>query len=128
MPTANKSAVVTNNVLKWFTILLSVYIALPILLEYFLDRTFCIYTNRLHHHAAQTDLLLFGIIYPLITIVVIIIVFRYVSRGVRYLKDEIADGNLVINGFIKIGQRLHIKLFGLVVAFMLVVIWPYLRK
>lgn len=90
-----------NTVIKWLVILLVIYIALPIVFGIFP------WTNGF----AST---LFGyILNPLkgignaflnflpnlITIIVIVIVFRYIIRGIRYLKDEIRNGQLRIPGF-----------------------------
>lgn len=119
----------TNNVLKWFTILLSVYIALPILFGIFpwTEHFASILIGYITTPLKRILLSFWNYLPNLITIVVIIIVFRYVLRGVRYLKDEIADGNLVINGFYQDWAAPTYQIVRvLLVAFMLVVIWPYL--
>ena len=118
-----------NKVLKWIIILLAIYISLPILFgifpwtEHFASTLFGYILNPL-----KNILLSFWNYLPdLVTIIVIILVFRYVLRGIRFLKDEVALGNLVLTGFYKdwaepTFQIIRILLF----AFIVVVIWPYL--
>jgi small-conductance mechanosensitive channel len=63
----------------------------------------------------------------LITIIVIIVVFRYILKGINFLKDEIARGNLKIDGFYPDWAAPTYQIIRiLVIAFMFVVIFPYL--
>ena len=118
-----------NKILKWFVILLAIYIALPILFgifpwtEHFASTLFGYILDPV-----KNMLISFWNYLPdLITIVVIIVVFRYILRGVRFLKDEIARGHLIITGFYRdwASPTYHIVRV-LLIAFMIVVIWPYL--
>lgn len=118
-----------NSVLKWLVMLSTVYIALPILFGIFP------WTKNM----AQT---LFGYILDplkdigiglwnflpnLITIVVIVIVFRYVLKGLYFLKSEIQLENLKIPGFYPDWAAPTYQIVKvLVFAFMVVVIFPYL--
>ena len=118
-----------NSVLKWVVMLSTVYIALPILFGIFP------WTKNM----AQT---LFGYILDplkdigiglwnflpnLITIVVIVIVFRYVLKGLYFLKSEIQVENLKIPGFYPDWAAPTYQIVKvLVFAFMVVVIFPYL--
>ncbi len=118
-----------NSVLKWLVMLSTVYIALPILFGIFP------WTKNM----AQT---LFGYILDplkdigiglwnflpnLITIVVIVIVFRYVLKGLYFLKSEIQVENLKIPGFYPDWAAPTYQIVKvLVFAFMVVVIFPYL--
>lgn len=118
-----------NTLIKWFIILLVIYIALPILFGIFP------WTKNL----AET---LFGYILTpvkrivnglwnylpnLITILVIIFVFRYVFRGLAFLKNEVENGNLHIPGFYNDWANPTYQIIRvLVFAFMVVVIFPYL--
>ena len=63
----------------------------------------------------------------LITIIVIVIVFRYLIRGLRYITGEIDKGRIAIRGFYSDWARptYHI-VKALLYAFMFVVIWQYL--
>ncbi|MDR1336747.1 MAG: mechanosensitive ion channel family protein [Tannerella sp.] len=64
-----------------------------------------------------------------ITIVVIVLVFRYLARGVRYLAGEIEKEKLKINGFYPdwAMPTCHI-VRTLLYAFMFILIFPYLPK
>jgi small-conductance mechanosensitive channel len=118
-----------NKVLKWFTILLAIYIALPILFgifpwtESFADTLFGYIFNPV-----KKILLAFWNYLPnLITIAVIIFVFRYVLKAIRFLKTEIEKGNLTIPGFYPDWATPTYQLIRImVIAFMIVVIFPYL--
>src|SRR5690554_6200128 len=118
-----------NKVVKWFIILVAIYITLPILFsifpwtEHFASTLFGYILNPI-----KKILLSFWNYLPdLITIVVIIVVFRYILRGIRFLRDEVARGNLVLNGFYKDWAEPTYQIIRvLLLAFMFVVIWPYL--
>jgi small-conductance mechanosensitive channel len=124
-----KVLMVANTILKWFIWLLIIYIALPILFGIF----------PWTKHLAQT---LFGFVLNpikkiaiafwdyvpnLITIIIIIIVFRYVSKGIRFLKTEIEQGNLKLPGFYPDWASPTYQIIRvLLYAFLIVVLFPYL--
>lgn len=118
-----------NKVIKWFIVILTIYISLPILFgifpwtEHFAATLFGYILNPL-----KNILLSFWNYLPdLITTIVIIIVFRYFLRGIRYLKEELAQGNLVLTGFYRDWAEPTYQIVRiLLIAFMVVVIWPYL--
>ncbi|MDQ6843675.1 MAG: mechanosensitive ion channel family protein, partial [Bacteroidota bacterium] len=63
----------------------------------------------------------------LFTIIVIIIVFRYLLKGLKFLKNEIESGVLKINGFYPDWANPTFQIVKiLVLAFMMVVMFPYL--
>src|SRR5690606_20405429 len=63
----------------------------------------------------------------LITIIVLIIIFRYILRFARFLKNEIARGNLHIDGFYPDWANPTYQIVRvLILAFLLIVIFPYL--
>ncbi len=118
-----------NTLIKWLVILILVYIALPIL--------FGIFPWTQHFAEALFSYILtpvkkiaFGFwsyLPNLITIIVIIFVFRYVLKFARFLKNEIEDGSLTINGFYKDWANPTFQIIRvLIIAFMIVVIFPYL--
>lgn len=118
-----------NKLLKWFVILLAVYIALPILFglfpwtEQFADTLFGYILNPIKNILAS----FWNFLPDLITIIVIVIVFRYILKGIRFLKDEIAKGNLTLTGFYPDWAEPTYQIIRiLVIAFMFVVIFPYL--
>ncbi len=118
-----------NNAVKWFTIVVAIYIALPILFgifpwtQHFAATLFGYVLDPL-----KNILLSFWNYLPnLITIIVIIVVYRYVLRAIRFLKDEIAQGNLQLNGFYPDWAEPTYQIVRiLLLAFMFVVLWPYL--
>lgn len=118
-----------NTFLKWMVLLLVVYIALPILFGIFpwtrnLGETLFGYIlNPLEKIAVG----IFNFLPNLFTIGVIIIVFRYVLRGLKFLKTEIELEHLKLPGFYPDWASPTYQIFRvLVVAFMIVVIFPYL--
>jgi small-conductance mechanosensitive channel len=63
----------------------------------------------------------------LITIVVIVLIFRYLIRGLRYLAEEIDKGRLTLKGFYPDWAHPTFSIVKtLLYAFMFVVIFPYL--
>ncbi|MEI6433987.1 MAG: mechanosensitive ion channel family protein [Bacteroidota bacterium] len=129
IPMEMKILVILNTMTKWLLVLLAVYISLPvlfglfpwtknfatILLAYFLDPLKAILK-------ACWDYL------PnLFTIIVIMIVFRFVLKGVRYIKYEIEKEVLRIPGFFPdLANPTYQIIRALIFAFMLVVIFPFL--
>ena len=118
-----------NNVLKWLLIVLVIYIALPILFgifpwtENFTGILFGYILNPLKKIANA----FWDFLPNLITIIIIIIVFKYINRGIRYIKDEIQNGQLKIPGFFPDWANPTYQIVRvLVFAFMVVVIYPYL--
>ena len=118
-----------NNFLKWAFILILVYIALPILFGIFpWTRNFA---NTLLSYILDPlkniALGLWNYLPNLITVIVIVIVFRYVLKGIGFLKNEIEKGDLNIPGFYADWANPTYQIIRVVViAFMLVVIFPYL--
>lgn len=118
-----------NTFLKWITILLSLYIALPILFgifpwtQNFAEQLFGYILTPVKKIAFS----FWNFLPNLITIAVIIIVFRYVLRGIHFLKQEIEDNKLHLPGFYPDWANPTYQIVKvLVYAFMVVVIFPYL--
>lgn len=118
-----------NKLIKWILILILISVALPILFGIF----------PWTRHFAET---LFGYILTpvkkiafslwnylpnLITIIVILIAFKYVMRALKFLKYEVESGNLKISGFYPDWANPTFQILRIMVlAFMVVVIFPYL--
>jgi small-conductance mechanosensitive channel len=118
-----------NNFLKWVFILILVYIALPILFGIFpWTKNFAnTLLNYILEPLKNIALGLWNYLPNLITIIVIVIVFRYVLKGIGFLKDEIEKGDLSIPGFYADWANPTYQIIRvIVIAFMLVVIWQYL--
>lgn len=118
-----------NKFLKWLINILIVYIALPVLFTIFpwtkdfSETLFGYILNPVKKIAIG----IWEYLPNLITIIVIVIVFRYVIKGLRFLKNEIEAGHLELNGFYKDWANPTYQIVKvLVFAFMVVVIFPYL--
>lgn len=114
---------------RWGTNLLQLYITLPVLFSIFPP------TRRL----AET---LFGYVLSpvkrifgsfldytpnLFTIIVIIIITRYLIKFMKFISNEVENGNLSISGFYPDWARPSFNILRFfVTAFMIVVIFPYL--
>ncbi|MEO6819067.1 MAG: mechanosensitive ion channel domain-containing protein [Ginsengibacter sp.] len=118
-----------NTVIKWLLILLVIYIALPILFgifpwtQDFASTLFGYILNPLKRIGSA----FWNFLPNLITIIVIVTVFRYIIRGISYLRDEIKNGQLKIHGFYADWADPTYQIVRvLIFAFMVVVIFPYL--
>ena len=129
---AEQQFLVVNFVLKaakWFIILLLIYLALPVLFGIFpftrdiSDTLLGYITSPLKKIGLQV----WNYIPNLITILVLVGIFHYILRFLRYIKSEIAKGNLVIPGFYPDWARPTYQILRvLILAFMFIVIFPYL--
>lgn len=117
------------GIIKWLLILLAVYFSLPVLFSLFP------WTRQL------ADLLIGYILTPakfilssiwnylpnLFTILLIVLVFRYVLKGLKYVRKEIEIEALKIPGFYPdLANPTYQIARVLIYAFMLVVIFPFL--
>jgi small-conductance mechanosensitive channel len=118
-----------NTVLKWLVVLSTVYIALPILFGIFpwtKDMAQTLFGYVLDP-LKDIGLGLWNYLPNLITVIVIIVVFRYVLKGLYFLKSEIQQENLKLPGFYSDWAAPTYQIVKvLVFAFMVVVIFPYL--
>jgi len=118
-----------NTVLKWLVVLSTVYIALPILFGIFpwtKDMAQTLFGYVLDP-LKDIGLGLWNYLPNLITVIVIIVVFRYVLKGLYFLKSEIQQENLKLPGFYSDWAAPTYQIVKvLVFAFMIVVIFPYL--
>ncbi len=117
------------NIVRLFLILLIVYLALP-LVFYIFPWTEHLATDLLGFILNPLKKILFAMIdfLPnLFTILVITVVFRYILKGIKYLTTEIETDNLKIPGFYSDwAQPTYNIVRILVVAFGIIVIFPYL--
>lgn len=121
--------IMLNTLVKWMFILLLIYITLPILFgifpwtENFADALFGYILNPVKKIAFG----FWNYLPNLITIIVLVVVFRYILKFARFLKTEIARGNLTINGFYPDWANPTYQILRvLILAFLIVVIFPYL--
>ncbi len=118
-----------NNVVKWFLIFLVLYLALPAIFGIFpwtqnyASTLFGYILNPVKKIAAS----FWAFVPNLITILVILFVFRYAFKGLRYLREEVKNEELKIPGFYPDWANPTYQIIRvLVFAFMIVVIFPYL--
>jgi small-conductance mechanosensitive channel len=117
------------NLIKWVIVLILIYLSLPILfgifpwtggfagklISYFLDPI------------KKILLSVWDYLPNLFTIIVLIIFFRYLLRILHYFKEEIEKGTLKIPGFYIDWANPTFQIIRvLVLAFMLIVVFPYL--
>jgi len=118
-----------NTFIKWLLILISIYIVLPILFgifpwtKNFADELFGYILTPIQ----KITVGLWNYLPNLITILVIVFVFRYVLKGIHYLKSEIGLGHLHIPGFFPDWANPTYQIVRvLFIAFLIIVIFPYL--
>lgn len=118
-----------NSIVKWIVLLFIVYISIPLLFGVF-PWTKDLGATLFGYVLSPLKRILFSVVDYLpniITIAVIIFVFRYVLRGIKYLKSEIELERLKLPGFYPDWASPTYQIIRvLVVAFMIVVIFPYL--
>lgn len=117
------------KLLKWLTIILFIYLTLPVLFiifpgtEPFADTLIGWIINPLNKIISAV----WNYLPNLFTIIVIVFVFRYALKAIKFLKNEIVRGALKIPGFYPDWANPTFQIVRvLILAFMLVVIFPYL--
>ena len=121
--------IVTARFVRWVVLLVLVYITLLLLfgifpwtknladslLTYFLTPVKKILVSTWHY------------LPNLVTIAVIVVVFRLLLKGIRFLKEEVEEGVLRIPGFYTDWANPTYQIIRiLVLAFMMIVVFPYL--
>lgn len=119
----------TLTVVKWGLILLIVYLALPILFGIF-PFTRDVSDKLLDYLISPLKKIAHAIwdyIPNLMTILVLVVVFRYVLKFFKFVSAEIEKGQLKLPGFYADWANPTYQIIRvLVLAFMLIVIFPYL--
>jgi len=117
------------SIARWIIIILLIYMALPVLFGIF-PFTKDLSENLLAYILAPLKKIgsaIWNYIPDLMTILVLLVVFRYVLRFVRFIKTEVERGKLTIPGFYKDWANPTYQIIRvLILAFMLIVIFPYL--
>ncbi len=118
-----------NNAIRWLLVITAIYISLPILFSIF-PGTKGVADTLFGYFLSPVKKILNSIWHflpNLFTIIVIVIVFNYLLKGLRFLKNEVECGVLKINGFYPDWANPTYQIIKiLVLAFMLIVIFPYL--
>lgn len=115
--------------LRWTTSIFLIYIALPILFSIFpfTQRLAATLFGWVTEPITAIFKAIFNYLPDLFVILVIWITMRYVVRGVKYLMNEIAIGNLKITGFYPDWAKATYNILRFILyAFSFVMIFPYL--
>lgn len=114
---------------KGLTLILIVYLSLPLLFSIF-PATEAYTTTLLHWILSPAKLAVMGFVRFLpsfVTIIVIIFIFKYTIKVIRFFFDEIKKENIKIDGFYSDWAMPTFNIIRfLLLAFMVVVIFPYL--
>lgn len=115
--------------IKGITLILIVYLSLPLLFSIF-PATEAYTTTLLRWILAPAKLAIMGFIDflpSLVTIIVIIFIFKYTIKIIKFFFDEIKKENIKIDGFYNDWAMPTFNIIRfLLLAFMLVIIFPYL--
>ncbi len=117
------------NILRYAIILIILLVSIPWIFSLFPETKSFTYTIFGYVWNPFTAIVssVVGFLPNFIQIVVIILCFRYLVKGIRYLTNEIASGRLKLNGFYADwAQPTYYILRVLLYSFMLVMIWPLL--
>ncbi len=118
-----------NTFMRWITVIFVIYFALPILFGIFpWTRNFAeTLLGYILNPVKKMAVGFWNYLPSLITIIVIIVIFRYLLKGIYFLKTEVAKGKLQIPGFYPDWANPTFQIIRILVfAFMIVVIFPYL--
>lgn len=117
------------NFFKWIIIILLINISLPIIFSFFpwtqpyAKNLFSYVINPIKLIAIKV----WHYLPNLITIIIIYIIFKYVLKVIRFLKNEIEEGKLQLSGFYPDWANPTFQILRvLLYAFMFVLMFPYL--
>ncbi|WP_162304866.1 mechanosensitive ion channel family protein [Sphingobacterium olei] len=117
------------NLMKWLFILMVIYLALPIVFNLFpaTEGFANVLLSYILDPVKKISMAVINYLPNLITVIVIVIIFRYIFKILKYFANELHRGALNIPGFyadwtLPTYQILRV----LLTAFMLIVIFPYL--
>lgn len=115
--------------MKWITILIAIYLALPLLFNLFptTEGYAPILIEYFITPLKKIGKALVAFVPNMITIAIIVIFFKYMLRLLYYFANEIDKGALNITGFYREWAKPTYQILKvLLLAFMLIVIFPYL--
>jgi small-conductance mechanosensitive channel len=122
-------AIFGSKIMRWALNLLQLYLTLPILFSIFppTQRLAETLFGYLFSPVKSIGLSILNYLPDLFTIIVIIIATRYLIKFLRFLTNEIEEGNLNFPGFYPDWAKPTFNIIRfLVLAFMFVMIFPYL--
>ncbi len=115
--------------LRWFVILILLLICVPLIFSAFPETKSLTYTiiGYIWNPFKGIVASVVGFLPNFFQIVVIVVCFRYLVKGLRYLMNEIATGRLKLNGFYADwAHPTYYIVRVLLYSFMFVMIWPLL--
>jgi small-conductance mechanosensitive channel len=118
-----------SKITRWFVIILLLYLTLPILFSIFppTQRLAELLFGYLISPLNKIGLAILHYLPNLFTILIIIIITRYVLKLVRFISTEIEKGELKLPGFYRDWAKPTFNIVRfLILAFMFVMIFPYL--
>lgn len=125
-----RGALLTVSVfVKWITILIVMYLALPLLFNLFPETEgyAAILIDYFVRPLRKIGRAVLDSIPNVITIGIILVIFKYALRMLAYFANEIRRGRLAINGFYREWAIPTYQILKVVLmAFMLIIIFPYL--
>ncbi|MCB9252213.1 MAG: mechanosensitive ion channel family protein [Flavobacteriales bacterium] len=129
-PTSQVNLIISVlDLLKWFITILIIYIALPLLFGLFpwtKDLAQLLFGYILNP-IKKIGIAFWNYLPNLFTVLIIIVVFRYIFNALRFFKAQLERGTLHIKGFYSDWANPTYQIIRvLVFAFMVTVIFPYL--
>ena len=124
-----RAILIVLSTIRWLVILLQLVVSIPLMFSAFPETKSVTYRmfGYIWNPIADIAGALVGFLPNLFKIIVIVLCFRYLVKGIRYLTDEVASGKLKINGFYADWARpTFVIIRVLCYSFMLVMIWPLL--
>jgi len=119
------------NILRYLVILMLLFFFVPIFFVAFPETKSITYTvfSYVWNPFVSIVRSVVGFLPNFFRIIVIILCFRYLVKGLHYVMDEIGNGNLKINGFYADWALPTYHILRLLCySFMLVMIWPLLPQ
>ncbi|MCR4613885.1 MAG: mechanosensitive ion channel family protein [Bacteroidaceae bacterium] len=117
------------RILFWIVVLLQLFISIPLLFSIFPETQELTYKllGYVWNPLKDIGLGIVAYIPNLIKIVIIIICFRYLIRGIRYVANEVAEGHIKLDGFYADWAMPTFQILrALIWCFAVVMIWPLL--
>jgi len=117
------------NLIRLFVILITVYLSLPLLFSIFPETKMWTATllNWILSPANIAIKAVIGYLPNLFSILVIVVIFRYSIKGIKFFVDQIENGEIKFGGFHSDWAQPTFKLLKfLLYAFMMVLVFPYL--
>ncbi|QLL59509.1 MULTISPECIES: mechanosensitive ion channel family protein [Empedobacter] len=117
------------GIIRWLIILILIYLAIPILFNFFPSTQgySAVFLENLLTPLKKIARAVIDYLPNLLTITIIIIIFRLIFKFLDFISEELDSGRLTINGFYKEWTKPTYQIFKvLLLIFIMIVIFPYL--